>query len=145
MKKYQILHKVLSLRRLMMLSVTLILFILLNIIPVGVLATNGGLVTTADKTYAFDYKTHIPWVGAANSLFKASFNIPSPGTSTIDGDRYQETLTFTKLPNSDYRLVKVIPYMDSPTFTITNLVDLQLQLALITGMKLSKHGLFLTH
>lgn len=120
MKKYQILHKVLSLRRLMMLSVTLILFILLNIIPVRVLATNGGLVTTADKTYAFDYKTHIPWVGAANSLFKASFNIPSPGTSTIDGDRYQGTLTFTKLPNSDYRLVKVIPYMDSPTFTITN-------------------------
>lgn len=59
MKKYQILHKVLSLRRLMMLSVTLILFILLNIIPVRVLATNGGLVTTADKTYAFDYKTHI--------------------------------------------------------------------------------------
>lgn len=120
MKKYQILHKVLSLRRLMMLSVTLILFILLNIIPVRVLATNGGVVTTADKTYAFDYKTHIPWVGAANSLFKASFNIPSPGTSTIDGDRYQGTLTFTKLPNSDYRLVKVIPYMDSPTFTITN-------------------------
>ncbi|MFK4915420.1 InlB B-repeat-containing protein [Lactococcus petauri] len=118
MKKYQILHKVLSLRRLMMLSVTLILFILLNIIPVRVLATNGGVVTTADKTYAFDYKTHIPWVGAANSLFKASFNIPSPGTSTIDGD--QGTLTFTKLPNSDYRLVKVIPYMDSPTFTITN-------------------------
>lgn len=102
----------------MMLSVTLILFILLNIIPVRVLATNGGVVTTADKTYAFDYKTHIPWVGAANSLFKASFNIPSPGTSTIDGD--QGTLTFTKLPNSDYRLVKVIPYMDSPTFTITN-------------------------
>ncbi|WP_270316696.1 hypothetical protein [Lactococcus petauri] len=97
----------------MMLSVTLILFILLNIIPVRVLATNGGLVTTADKTYAFDYKTHIPWVGAANSLFKASFNIPSPGTSTIDGDRF--------------------------------LVDLQLQLALITGMKLSKLGLFLTH
>ncbi|WP_338997540.1 InlB B-repeat-containing protein [Lactococcus formosensis] len=85
-----------------------------------VLATNGGVVTTADKTYAFDYTTHIPWVGAANSLFKASFNIPSPGTSTIDGDRYQGTLTFTKLPNSDYRLVKVIPYMDSPTFTITN-------------------------
>ena len=85
-----------------------------------VLAANSGAVTTADKTYAFDYKTHIPWVGAANSLFKASFNIPSPGTSTIDGDRYQGTLTFTKLPNSDYRLVKVIPYMDSPTFTITN-------------------------
>lgn len=120
MKKYQILHKVLSLRRLMMLSVTLILFILLNIIPVRVLATNGGVVTTADKTYAFDYKTHIPWVGAANNLFKASFNIPSPGTSTIDGDRYQGTLAFTKLPNSDYRLVNVIPYMDSPTFTITN-------------------------
>ncbi|NHI67671.1 InlB B-repeat-containing protein [Lactococcus formosensis] len=120
MKKYQILHKVLSLRRLMMLSVTLILLILLNIIPVRVLATNGGVVTTADKTYAFDYKTHIPWVGAANNLFKASFNIPSPGTSTIDGDRYQGTLAFTKLPNSDYRLVNVIPYMDSPTFTITN-------------------------
>ena len=76
MKKYQILHKVLSLRRLMMLSVTLILLILLNIIPVQVLATNGGVVTTADKTYAFDYKTHIPWVGAATNLFKASFNIP---------------------------------------------------------------------
>ena len=120
MKKYQMLHKALSLRRLMMVSATLILFILLNIIPVRVLATNGGVVTTADKTYAFDYTTHIPWVGAANSLFKASFNIPSPGTSTIDGDRYQGTLTFTKLPNSDYRLVKVIPYMDSPTFTITN-------------------------
>lgn len=104
----------------MMLSVTLILLILLNIIPVRVLATNGGVVTTADKTYAFDYKTHIPWVGAANNLFKASFNIPSPGTSTIDGDRYQGTLAFTKLPNSDYRLVNVIPYMDSPTFTITN-------------------------
>lgn len=104
----------------MMLSVTLILLILLNIIPVRVLATNGGVVTTADKTYAFDYKTHIPWVGAATNLFKASFNIPSPGTSTIDGDRYQGTLAFTKLPNSDYRLVNVIPYMDSPTFTITN-------------------------
>lgn len=120
MKKYQMLHKALSLRRIMVLSAMLTLFALLNILPVRVLAANSGAVTTADKTYAFDYKTHIPWVGAANSLFKASFNIPSPGTSTIDGDRYQGTLTFTKLPNSDYRLVKVIPYMDSPTFTITN-------------------------
>lgn len=114
------LHKALSLRRIMVLSAMLTLFALLNILPMRVLAANSGAVTTADKTYAFDYKTHIPWVGAANSLFKASFNIPSPGTSTIDGDRYQGTLTFTKLPNSDYRLVKVIPYMDSPTFTITN-------------------------
>ncbi|WP_347979361.1 InlB B-repeat-containing protein [Lactococcus formosensis] len=120
MKKYQMLHKALSLRRIMVLSAMLTLFALLNILPMRVLAANSGAVTTADKTYAFDYKTHIPWVGAANSLFKASFNIPSPGTSTIDGDRYQGTLTFTKLPNSDYRLVKVIPYMDSPTFTITN-------------------------
>ncbi len=120
MKKYQILHKVLSLRRVVMLSVTIALFTLLNMSPVQVLATNGGAVTTADKTYTFDYQTHIPWVGAANSLFKASFNIPSPGINTIDGDRYQGTLTFTKLPNSEYRLVNVIPYMDSPTFSITN-------------------------
>ncbi|WP_407281254.1 InlB B-repeat-containing protein [Lactococcus formosensis] len=120
MKKYQILNKALSLRRIFMISVTIALFTLLNILPARVFATNGGAVTTADATYTFDYNTHIPWVGATNSLFKASFNIPSPGANTIDGDRYQGTLTFTKLPNSDYRLLKVIPYMDAPTFTITN-------------------------
>ncbi|MEY8537875.1 InlB B-repeat-containing protein [Lactococcus muris] len=120
MKKYQILHKVLSLRRILMLSAVIVLFTLLGALPIRGFATNGGAVTTADKTYAFDYKTHMPWVGASNSLFKASFNIPSPGTSTIDGDRYQGTLAFTKLPNSDYRLLNVLPYLDSPTFTITN-------------------------
>ncbi|WP_251713313.1 InlB B-repeat-containing protein [Lactococcus ileimucosae] len=120
MKKYQILHKVLSLRRIGSLSVTIVLFTLLGTFPSKVFATNGGAVTTADKIYVFDYTTHMSWVGASNSLFKASFNIPSPGTSTIDGDLYQGTLAFTKLPNSDYRLLNVIPYMDSPTFTITD-------------------------
>ena len=120
MKKYQILHKALSLRRIIMVSFIIAFCTLLNILPVRVFAANGGAITTADKTYTFDYKTHIPWVGATNSLFKASFNIPSPGTNTTDGDRYQGTLTFTKLPNSDYRLIKVIPYMEAPTFTITN-------------------------
>ncbi|WP_081168501.1 InlB B-repeat-containing protein [Lactococcus garvieae] len=120
MRKYQILYKALSLRRLVMLNVVIAVVTLLSVLSSRVFATNGGAVTTADKTYTFDYKTHIPWVGANNSLFRASFNIPSPGTSTIDGDRYQGSLTFTKLPNNDYRLVNVIPYMDAPTFNITN-------------------------
>lgn len=80
MKKYQILHKALSLRRIIMVSFIIAFCTLLNILPVRVFAANSGAITTADKTYTFDYKTHIPWVGATNSLFKASFNIPSPGT-----------------------------------------------------------------
>lgn len=83
-------------------------------------AENAGQVTTANKTFIVNKKVNMANIQSSNNLFSTTIAIPSPGTSTVDGDKYTATYTFTKKADPNYRLLKVIPYIEAPNFTITN-------------------------
>ncbi|MQW22368.1 MULTISPECIES: MucBP domain-containing protein [unclassified Lactococcus] len=76
-------------------------------------------VTIANKDLVFEKKIVINPL-ATNTLFSMTFTVPTPGTTTINGDIYNATVNLTKKVNPYFRMTNVTPFIVNPNFYITS-------------------------